>query len=168
MLFSFAAPVATTFVVLHAQKKQIKREVKWRMIAGIDRDELELIKLTREEAAEELEWEHSKEFEYRGEMYDIVETVVKGDSIFYWCWWDHEETRLNKQLGELLTFAYSEDSTNQRNKERLSIFYKSVYFFDSLPIETTVFLNLKQTPPGYNRLFQSHSFSPPVPPPEVL
>ena len=168
MLLSFAAPVATTYVILKIQKKQVRREVKWKMIAGIDREELELIKLTKQEAQEDLRWEHSKEFEYNGEMYDIVETIEKGDSIFYWCWWDYEETQLNKQLDSVLALAYKKDHRSHRNQERMAVFYKSVYFFDSHEIKLAEATELENPPVGYFRIFQSHSLSPPVPPPEVV
>ena len=91
-----------TYLWLNLQKKQVKREVKWEIIEGIDRSELVLIQLSKSEVEEKLEWEHSKEFEFEGEMYDVVEFEETPDSIKYWCWWDHEETALNKNLADVV------------------------------------------------------------------
>jgi len=166
LIFSFAAPVAGTFLILQFQKKQIRREVKWKMIAEINKEELVLIKLSNTQIQTEVEWEHSKEFEYKGEMYDIVETVVKGDSTFYWCWWDYEETKLNKQLDGLLAFAYSKDHKNKNNQNRLLTFYKSLYISNLITIDSPFFSEIEQQFTSYTKLFFSLSHSPAVPPPK--
>ena len=104
----------------------IKKSIKRKMIAGIDKEELVLLKFTKMEAERDLRWEHSKEFEYRGEMYDIVERTSKGDSIFYWCWWDHEETQLNLALSDLAEKALGKDSKRNQKRQQLLDFYKNI------------------------------------------
>ncbi|PTB91022.1 hypothetical protein C9994_16285, partial [Marivirga lumbricoides] len=98
------APGLITYSWLSHQKRAVKHEVKWKMIAGMDKNELVLLKFTSEEA-KVLKWEHAKEFEYQNEMYDVVEQQTIGDTTYYWCWWDHEETALNKQLSLLVVKA---------------------------------------------------------------
>ena len=56
------APVAMTYTVFQFQKKKIKKEIKRRMIAGMDRDELILLSFSSIDRLNKLEWEHSKEF----------------------------------------------------------------------------------------------------------
>lgn len=165
MLFSFIVPVAITFFILQYQKNQVKREIKWKMIEGIDREKLVLLKFNEEEKQNQLKWEHSKEFEYKGEMYDIVEIEVKGDTFFYWCWWDYEETSLNKQLVELVSYALENNPKNQENQKRLSKFFESLFF--SEPIEK-ITIALKKINNKYTydqNFYQSVSNSPPIPPP---
>ena len=167
MLFSFVAPVATTYLVLKYQKKQVKREVKWKMIAGIPREELVLLKFTEGEKSNDLRWVHSKEFEYKGEMYDIVETHFKGDTTYYWCWWDYEETKLNKQLDGLLAFAYKKDARTTQNQKFVQAFYKSLYFKD-IPIPFSIQKVLfKLICPHHVAYFTSYANAPPDPPPEL-
>lgn len=115
--------------MLKNQQKQIKREVKWKLIEAVDRSELVLIKFSEEDKRTQLNWKHSKEFEYKGEMYDIAETEVHGDTTFYWCWWDHEETALNKQLNRLFSFALGNSPTHKQSQEKLIQIFKSLYFF---------------------------------------
>ncbi len=167
LLFCFAAPVATTFAFLKYQKKQIKREVKWRLIEGIDQKELVLIKLTKKEQDRELEWEHSKEFEYQGEMYDIAETKTINDTTYYWCWWDYEETELNKKLNGLVQTAFGNNPTKQEKQNKLNSFFKSLYFSATIINTKNTATDLKILFVFSNFNYQSLYSSPPVPPPEI-
>ncbi|PQJ78994.1 hypothetical protein [Polaribacter porphyrae] len=97
---------------------------------GIDKEELVLLKFSEEEAMKELKWKHSKEFEYKGEMYDIVKTEKIGNIIHYWCWWDHEETRLNRELTELVTNLFNDSPQKAQKENQLISFYNSLYYND--------------------------------------
>ncbi len=166
LLFCFVAPIVTVFGIIQYQKKQVKREVKWKMIAGMERDELVLLKFTEKEKNTQLRWEHSKEFEYKGEMYDIVETNIMGDTTYYWVWWDHEETQLNKQLDVLVAIALGNNPNSGKNQKQLHDFFKSLYFVE-LPSNGSLVFTEQQS-----KCFAEHEFhhsfaqSPLVPPPE--
>jgi hypothetical protein len=112
---------------LQYQKKLIKKEVKRNMMDGLDKNELVVLTFALAEAKSQLKWEHSKEFEYKGQMYDIVETIFSGDSVTYLCWWDNEETQLNKQLSKLVSESLGNNPQNKENKKRLLSFFKSIY-----------------------------------------
>lgn len=96
LLAIMLVPFTGTYFWLQYQKKIIRKEVKTKIINKIDRKELVMFIFTKEETETKLRWEHSKEFEYLGQMYDIVESNTNGDTITYWCWHDHKETKLNK------------------------------------------------------------------------
>lgn len=49
-----------------------------------------------------LHWEHEREFEYRGEMYDVIERESNGDSVFLLCFHDREETELKRKMVQFL------------------------------------------------------------------
>jgi hypothetical protein len=115
------------------QRKQIKRELKKKLIAGIDKSELVHLKFSLKEK-EDLEWKHSKEFKYKGQFYDVVETELQDDSVMYICWWDYEETHLYKKLDEMLAKAFGNNSTQKENNKRLNDFFKSLYFTEGLSI----------------------------------
>ncbi len=136
------------------------------MIAGIDREELVLLKFTEEEKQTQLNWKHSKEFEYRGQMYDIVETSIIGDTIYYLVWWDHEETKLNRQLDELVHFALRNSPKNQENQKRLQEFFNTLYFIENKIKESVAFTEAKNKCHFGQKTYYSISHSPPVPPPE--
>ena len=97
------------------------------MIGGINRERLVLLKFTKEEAQLKLQWEHAEEFEYHHQMYDVVSTVTKHDTIYYWCLPDEEETKLNRHLRELATKTAENDQQNKKDQKQLLYFYESLY-----------------------------------------
>lgn len=169
MLFILFAPVVTIFLYLQYEKSVVRREVKWKMIGGLDKEELVLLKFSKEETISELRWEHSKEFEYKGQMYDIVSQEIKGDSIFYRCWWDYEETKLNKKLKKLVANALDQDENSRDAHFNLhfylwSFFCTELFDWQLVPIQKAMvvyqdFIDAKH--------FDSLRISPPTPPPKL-
>jgi len=166
LLFGLIAPIATTFTFLHYQKKQIKKVVKQQIIDGINKSDLVLLKFTKSETLTILHWEQSKEFEYNGQLYDVVEEEIKGDTIYYWCWWDYKETELNKKFDNLVTYVLGHDNQRKESQKRIENFYKSLYF--KLLFEWNFFaIQSDQITSFYYNNYRSISFPPPVPPPEI-
>lgn len=123
-------PIAVVYSYLKLEKNKIRKEIKHKIIDGIPKEMLVCIKISSQQT-HELKWQHSKEFEYKDEMYDIVSKEYIGDTTFYWCWWDNEETLLNKQLSKLLTKALKNDSKHSDPQKHIIDFFKSIYFVSS-------------------------------------
>ena len=141
LIFSVVSPFWLFFSILQFEKHSLKKEIKRNIIAGINKSELVLLKFSKEEIKTKLRWEHSKEFEYNNEMYDIVESEAKNDSIFYWCWWDYEETNLNKKLDMLVKHASGMNKKNTEQANRITNFFSSFYynnFADDYNIESPI------------------------------
>lgn len=156
----------TCYLFLKHQARQVRREVKHQIIAGIDKEELTLLSFTQAEK-EQLHWKHDKEFEYQGHMYDIVETEVKGDTIYYWCWWDHKETKLNQQLTKLLNDVLNNHPDRNRTQNKAVAFYKSLYC-SAIP---TWYFNIPEYEVRQNDcvyFLSSITFPPPTPPPNKV
>jgi len=167
LLFCLAAPIAAMFTFLHYQKKQVRKNVKHQIVAGLDRSELVLLKFTRDECESTLQWKHSKEFEFNGSMYDIVEAEVKDGKVHFWCWWDNKETKLNQQLDNLLVGAWNNDPAQRRNKEHLNQLYKSL-FIETHPISTQKpYVDQERAIIPYEFGFLTRAYPPPVPPPRI-
>ncbi|UAB81551.1 hypothetical protein INR76_01960 [Marixanthomonas sp. SCSIO 43207] len=169
LLLCLLLPSAGTYVWLSFHKKQLKKEVKHKIIAGLDKEDLVYLKFSKVDAQKNLEWKHSKEFKYKGQMYDIVETKITKDSIAYWCWWDYEETKLNKKLNKVLIGVFQEDSTTQEKHRRLTSFHQQLFYQNhpvwqiALPKTTSTNSNIK-----YIELFyKSISIPPPITPPRL-
>lgn len=167
LMIGLLAPAVSSYLVLLYQKQQVKKEVKWKMIAGMDREELVLLKFTTAEAEKELAWEHAKEFEYRGEMYDVVEKHQIGDTTYYWCWWDHEETQLNQQLDHLVANILGNDPQRQDQQHRLTDLFKKLYYQNPADATKGVSPASRIRQPQYLDNFTSIFLSPPVPPPQL-
>lgn len=157
-------PFVGTVSWLNYQKKIIRKQIKHKIIAGIDKSELVLFSFTKNEA-ERLKWKHSKEFSFNGSMYDIVEADTVGNNITYWCWWDYEETKLNKQLNTLLADFLGADTKSKETKARLASFYQSLFYSTHKPWK---FLNINNNLKHnfiYVLDYLSLQFPPPTPPP---
>ena len=128
LLCSLTSAIAVSFVFLQNQKNQTRKEIKHNIIAGIDLKELVCLTFSSSQIETDLEWEHSKEFEYNNQMYDIVTSKTVGDTTHFWCWLDNEETKLNRQLNNLLATVLGTDEESNHQKESLKNFCKTFYF----------------------------------------
>lgn len=124
MLF---APTLLTYTWLRVYKDGVKREIKKQLANGLEKDQLVRLKFSKSDA-EKLHWEHAAEFEYKGEMYDVISSEERGDSITYHCWWDNEETQLNKKLSQLVERALGTNQERDDHQDRLISFFKSFFY----------------------------------------
>jgi hypothetical protein len=163
----FFVPLVGTLLFYHYRVWEIRKHVKQHLIAVTSTDELVLIKLTRPEAQTLLRWEHPAEFEYQGQMYDVVKKESRDDTLYFWCWWDYEETSLNKQLTHLVAMAMGSDHTSRQYQNMLE------KFFNSLFAGYEPFYTLALQVCGTNHLVcpvfacLGAAYPPPYPPPEV-
>jgi hypothetical protein len=155
-----------TYLWLNHQKKQVKREVKWKIIEGIDKSELVLIQLTKAEAKEKLDWEHSKEFEFEGEMYDVVEFEETTDSVKYWCWWDYKETALNKNLAEVVNNLLGNQPDKKEKEQKMISFYQSLFSEKVFQWQPQQFYEVSNPSTDYRFISKIHINSIPSPPPQ--
>lgn len=167
LLLVLLAPFAGSYSLLQYKKHQLWEEIKRKALCGLDREELRLLRFTRQEAEAELHWERPGEFKYQGQWYDVVERSEAGDTLYFWCWWDYEETRIGRQLEQLTARALGSDAQHQENALRLTVFIQSLG-----PPEPGLYLNIpranpKGRPHALCRRWLNLSFPPPSPPPRV-
>jgi hypothetical protein len=48
--------------------------------------------------------------------------------VYFWCWLDFKETKLNKQLQSLLVNVFQNDSKASEKQEKVFSFYKLLYY----------------------------------------
>ncbi|MDX1912042.1 MAG: hypothetical protein SFV22_11175 [Saprospiraceae bacterium] len=167
LLAVLLAPVLGGFGCLHYQKKLVRREWKQKLLACLPEDQLVQLMFNQRDARNLLKWEHAREFEYLGRMYDVVRVEQNGDRMIYHCWADHAETAINQQLHTLLANALQTDPAGRQSKEQMSVFFRTLFFQDS-PC-----WSLPCIDPAEKMAFPAHFYplahgdsSPPSPPPE--
>ncbi len=166
LFLCLVAPLLVTFTYLHHQKVAVRKELKYRMIEGISLDQLVLLKFTFGESQTRLHWHHAGEFEYHGQMYDIVHKEIKGDTIHYWCWKDDKETELNRQLDDLVAKVLGNNPQRKDRQDKTVDFLKKLYF--NYPLNFTVSMNeLVVDHPDFSGNFPVVYNAPPVPPPRL-
>jgi hypothetical protein len=152
----FVVPVTASFIVLKKQQRQIKREVKWKLIESLDKSELVMLKFSKDETKNSLSWKHAKEFEYHGNYFDIADFLEINDSIYYWCWWDKEETILSNKLRSLLTMTFQQDWGQKNKLKFVQSVLKSMYFESNLNSPNISFTVKKQN--SFNLLVSINLF----------
>jgi hypothetical protein len=142
----FIAPFYGTYFYFYLQQKAIQETVKRKLKEGIFENELVKLTFSKKEIPSLLKWEHDKEFEYNGQMYDVVEVADIGDSLQYLCWWDKAETATKKNKHILLQAGI--DSSNPENHlpYTFSDYYKSIYFIINLFNERNIPENVHNRP----------------------
>lgn len=162
--------MAIISLFLSIEKSLIRHDVKRKMIAGLDPEELVLLKFSKLDEKTNLHWKHSKEFEYNGQMFDVVSKEIKGDSILFRCWWDHKETSLNKRLRILVAKALHQDKKSGNARRNLRFYFGILYYKENaiwraLPNSdnTVVYQEVNRT-----EHLSSLQISPPTPPPKDI
>jgi len=99
-----------------------KREIKQQIKNGISEEKLVIFTFGKNilnEKSEDFIWMKKNEFRYKGEMYDIIKTEYKGDSIVYHVFHDLKESALFSNLDKhILDFL---SSNREKGNELLSI-----------------------------------------------
>jgi len=82
----------TGFAVREAQ---IERKAQEAML-GLSDDQLFHFSIHHVDSSRLFRWEHSREFEFQGQMFDVARRESRGDSLHFWCYWDTAETDLKE------------------------------------------------------------------------
>jgi hypothetical protein len=156
-----------SFFMLHLEKKAIRRLVKQEILEGFDEDELVRLTFTSEEA-QQLEWEHSKEFKYQHQFYDVVRTEIADGKVTYVCWLDKQETEVNKKLDHLIADVLdgmpNQNEPTKAMHKLLNLLYSQNYpsFSFIIPASPAHLIFV-----GGDEDLMGLSFKPLVPPPNI-
>jgi hypothetical protein len=136
LMLTFLLPFVGRYASIEYEAYKTKKEVKHKVLAGIDCKELVSLTISKQDAAIKLNWHHSKEFGYQGEMYDIVFTdTISTDSLQYWLYWDNKETHLNQQLAALVANALNHDPAQKDKNSTFNQFTKDIFCIDIFTLQ---------------------------------
>ena len=166
LFLTLLLPFGSTYLLLPLRKQLIKREVRELLAEEAPREGVTLLQFSRAESRALLRWEHDREFEYRGQLYDVISVTERGDSVWYECFHDRAETELNRRQQELLARTHTPQDLDTSIYTQLFSFLRSLYF--NHPPVLVNFSTLTSAAPGYhNGCLERLQAPPPVPPPEV-
>jgi|GEM_PF-6754862 hypothetical protein len=97
--------------------KRIKRKFKWETLLNLQDEHLTLIKVAKsleEKPNQHFKRIHSREFQFLGEMYDIVRKTEHRDSTYYYCFHDHDESVIIRNINRWMHDNFG-NSTEQKN-----------------------------------------------------
>jgi hypothetical protein len=161
-------PFLGTYAWLSGRIESAKESASLSIKRAIPQNDQILWTFSITDARSKLHWEHSREFEYKGEMYDIIRSQIKGDSVWYWCYWDRKEAKLKKQLNILVARMMGPGPYNRNERTQINDFFRS-FFFQTTSREHDVICHHLINPDfsQYNFSVSLHELTPPFPPPKV-
>lgn len=166
-LVTFVAPFWGMYFYLSIQQKYIKEGVKNKIEEGIPENELVKLTFSTSEIDKVLRWEHDKEFEYNGQMYDVVEVTDVGDSLQYLCWWDKAETATKQNMQNLISEEINKSKPSKHKPVNFSDYYKSIYVFLTPCSENEIVVPIGRTSFSFAKHEGILSTEPPFPPPKI-
>lgn len=168
LFLCLVVPISTAFVWLHVQKLAVKEQMKHEILRSVDRSDLVLVKLTKQNAEVLLSWEHENEFEYQGHMYDLVEQETRNGILYLWCWADDEETDLNRKLNKLLARAANNNPQNNEQQHRLMDYLETLFCQQNISWLQPAALAADKDLFLYRSTYISRKGQPLLPPPRFL
>lgn len=126
LFMCLTVPFLASWQFLAGRIRQVKEEVSRNIHTDKYEEEKVLLKFTSEDSSK-LYWEHSREFEYNGEMYDVIRFEKKGDTIWYYCYWDKKETKLKRDRAQLVIRILPPTDQQQKSQNCINQFFKTLY-----------------------------------------
>lgn len=166
LLFFFILPILSSYLYLSTERYLVKKAVKRMIINGMEEDQLIAFTFSAHDSAEVLQWKHAREFQFEGEMYDIVRfEFAGGDSTRYICWHDRDETRLNEQIASLLPTIFGHHEQTRQTKDRLYQFYTHL-FYEYTSVELKPLNGSPLLLSSFDQLYSAYQPSVVSPPPQ--
>lgn len=166
-LVTFVAPFWGTYFYLTIQQKYIKEGVQNKIEEGIPINEMVKLTFSKSEIDKVLRWEHDKEFQYNGQMYDIIEVLNQGDSIQYICWWDKAETATKENMQKLISEEINKSKPSKHKPFNFSDYYKFLYVYFKFYTGNEIVVPLGRTSFSFAKHEGTLSTQPPFPPPKI-
>ena len=113
-------------------------------------------------------WEHEREFELNGEMYDVMTVMSKGDSVIYRCIHDKKESSINKRIKSFIATFLNKEKGTDMNVIVYSDIFKILYPPSSSLSAMLIMPEIQSKHGGYDISHQPQfSTQPNTPPPKI-
>ncbi|MEZ5173065.1 MAG: hypothetical protein R2850_06080 [Bacteroidia bacterium] len=128
LLLCLTLPVLTQLGSYLLLKHKFEKNAKLNLATTIEKEKLVLLKFSENEVERVLSWKEKNEFEYNGEMYDVMQRFYLGNQVCFYCWPDKSETTLNKKLQALLKLMLGEHPLGKRGLQIAYDFFSNLFF----------------------------------------
>ncbi len=168
LLMVLFLPEGLVYSWLKMKQKEIRREVKRKMHSELEKGDLIKLSFHKHLEKSNISWIKKGEFSYKNSLFDVVYVETTADSVIYFCWEDHEESKIKRELQKLSARAWGKHPERRDGHKKVIDFYKQLYFEDS---HMLVFINYP-TPTSLEIIAQHNNTLPSVfiptknPPPE--
>ena len=168
LLSALLIPVSSMVGWLAYHKYEVREELEYGLLTSSSEIDIVTLTFSRKDAEKYLDWEHEREFEYQGEMYDVIEQTTTIDSISYRCVWDHAETKVKKQLDALVDGALKKDKSHQGTQLSIQQLFMSLFFEANTEWHSEVFASSIVHSARWKLLVNTFDPSTAPPPPDLV
>ena len=134
LILTLCLPMLVIWSYFMVKQQMVKNEVEEKRNEGFNKDVVKILTFAKKDIKNIVRWEYDREFEFLGEMYDVISSKESKDSVSYTCYWDIEETKIKKQIAKLF-FSDNEKLPFQHEKEAKMIeYFKQFYTFQNVII----------------------------------
>lgn len=155
------------FLVLKSQILEVRESVDKKYEEGFEEDRIQTFRFTQKEIQENLRWEHDREFEYQGQMFDVIERKTLDGLVELTVYADHEETELKIKMAHLLQ-GELEDEPCDDQRIRTDFHYQLFQSTSENWVSNPNFIPLKKMDFNSCTSLSYLPKSPPTPPPNSL
>lgn len=127
--FNFLGASFVYNIWLYSIRESVKEQIE-----GEYEEEKTLIKVPlkwSENPPPEFKWHEDHEFEYRGQMYDIIRKEQRGNQMWYYCHWDKAETELLKNLSEYVSNYLQQHPKDNQKTTSLTTYLDKIFLVAS-------------------------------------
>lgn len=161
-------PFTGTILYLQYEKGIIKNEMSECLQEYAKKDVVDII-VHKDQIHTMLTWEHEREFEFSGEMYDVISSQIMGDSITYQCLHDAKETSINKRIYSFIKSYLKDEAGSEASLIVYSDIFKVLHPPISSFVDEHVLVEMRLVYIGYDVSTNPQYFNQPsIPPPRMI
>jgi hypothetical protein len=161
-------PFTGTIMYLQHEKGIAKHEMSEYLQAYAKKDVVDII-IHKDQIHTILAWEHEREFEFAGEMYDVVSSQIMGDSIIYQCLHDAKETSINKRILSFIKSYLNDEAGSNASLIVYSDIFKVLHPPITSFIGEHILIEMRSVFIGYDLSTKPQNFNQPsIPPPRMI
>jgi hypothetical protein len=160
---SIAGPMSLGMAAFELRFWELKENFSERYVQSQNQERIQTLVFSKSEISQVLKWEHDREFEYQGQMYDVLEIHDKGEQVEYLVWHDEEESELKEKEREYEDF----DPKDQERPQSKSSFHLT-FFFQEIPPTSFLKLSAERLESVQIETFWKNLNTLPITPPPIL
>jgi hypothetical protein len=158
-------------LIFKAYEIKYKKEVKQLIKAGIPKDELVKFSFHKnifDEGIKNFKWMKKNEFRYKNEMFDIISSELKGDSIYFFCYRDVKESGLFAKLDDYVNRYLHDNPEKEKELQTILVSLNAFYLTDEVIFNDYSFPYENEYLSYYILLTPQEYYSINIPPPKPL
>lgn len=113
----------------------IRRKFKWETLNKLQDKQLALVKVAKvleQKPNQQFKRMHGREFQFLGEMYDIVRKAEHADTTYYYCFHDHDESEIIRSINRWMKDNFGNSKENNETEDFQKDFFEQDYLIGTV------------------------------------